>query len=286
MQLSNKSTSIARVKWSIDLLCACTGYTEYMPDDKRIHATHSKFGHYEVIDTTYNNRPARVLYSGGGLVAQSGVALDDVPELLFDYNQRFLELVRGLRPNRVLLIGGGAFTLPNALLAEFPKLRLDVVEIDPVLFQIGQQYFDFTPSKHTTVHIIAGEKFLEDSEQQYDLIVLDAFFESAIPSVFQTNKNARQMAAHLRLGGVLAINIISSYYGHRSFTLRRQIEALGTAFTNVQLFPAGYEPSLWLPQNFIVTAQNGIRELQPYMRYAAVQLPDNTGDALYRNAAS
>src|ERR1700752_3186245 len=75
------------------------------------------YGHYTVVDTTYSNRPARVLYSGREFrTAQSGIALDDQDEMLFDYNQRFLELARGLEPKRALLIGGGAFTLPKRLL--------------------------------------------------------------------------------------------------------------------------------------------------------------------------
>jgi len=248
--------------------------------DTHIYTTNSEFGHYEVVDTMYNNRPARVLYSGHGLTAQSGVALDQNPELLFDYNQRFIELIRGLRPKRVLLIGGGTFTLPTALISEFPAIHLEVAELDPILLQIGEQYFNFAAGKHTSVHIMDGKQYLLQSAEQFDLILLDAFFESTIPHVFQTNDTATLFANHLRAGGIIAANIIASYYGVRSRTLRLQIAAFRSAFSNLQLFPAGYEPSLWMPQNFILTAQNGRRELQPYLRYSQLPLPGNTGDIL------
>lgn len=251
--------------------------------DTPIYTTDTEYGHYEVVETTYNNRPARVVYSGSGLTAQSGIALDGQAELLFDYNQRFLELIRALQPHRVLLIGGGACTLPTVLQTEFPGMHLDIVEIDLELVKIGECYFGFEPNNHTNVQIMDGEDYLKKNKQMYDLILLDAFFESTIPSIFQTKEVAILFAKHLREGGVLAINIIASYYGQRSWTLRRQISTLQEAFSNLQLFPAGLEPSQWVVQNFLVVAQNGERGIAQHLRYASLALPDNTGDAFYRS---
>src|SRR6476469_4412698 len=100
-----------------------------MADEGILVEGDTQHGHYVVADTIYSGRPARVLYSGNHQAAQSGVAKDDNPDLLFDYNQRFIELVRGLLPKKILLIGGGALSLPKALLEEFPEVSLDVVEL-------------------------------------------------------------------------------------------------------------------------------------------------------------
>src|SRR5205085_7261391 len=98
-------------------------------------------GRYQVIDTVYDGRPARVLYSGDAQAAQSGIATDHRPELLFDYNQRFLELAEGLNPSTVLIIGGGAGTLATALLNMKTITKIDIVEPDSMLTEFAYKYF-------------------------------------------------------------------------------------------------------------------------------------------------
>lgn len=83
---------------------------------KIIYNGTSKLSHYRIIDRVYNDRPSRLLLSGDKGAPQSGLALDDQTELLFDYNQRLFEVALSLEPKSVLVIGGGAFTLPRALL--------------------------------------------------------------------------------------------------------------------------------------------------------------------------
>lgn len=235
--------------------------------------TDTDFGHYQVVEAIYAGRPARLLYSGDKLAAQSGLALDDKPELLFDYNERFMELLRGLLPRRILLIGGGAFTLPKAINEELPDSRLTIVELDPALLPLAEQYFDFKPNKYTTVHTAEGSSFLASDTEVYDTIIIDAFSHAVVPASLQTAAFAADLKKHLRPGGVVAMNIIASYNGQRSAVLRREIAAFKPCFATLELFPAGREPSLWLTQNFILTAHSGGRELRPFMLFAPLTLP-------------
>lgn len=253
---------------------AGAGILGVMARDTVLFAADTAFGQYEVIDTVYGGRPARVLYSGHRQAAQSGVARDGGAELLFDYNERFMELVRRLRPSRLLLLGGGAFTLPHALMHEFPALVIDVIELDPELPAIAQKYFDFVPSERVHVHIGGGAEYLAQTAQVYDMVLLDVFVSAAVPPVFQSADTAHNLARCLRRSGVVAMNIIASYYGERAAVLRRQIAAFSAAFADIQLYPAGHEPSLWLPQNFILVAQHGPRDLAPFLRYDRLDLPE------------
>ncbi|MDB5185153.1 MAG: Spermine synthase [Candidatus Saccharibacteria bacterium] len=244
-----------------------------MNNDGIVYDGDTAFGHFRVADTVYGGRPARVLYSGNNAAAQSGVATDDNTDLLFDYNQRFLELIETLQPQRILLIGGGAFTLPKVVVDDYPDIRMDVVELDAGLPEIAQQYFDFTPTARVQVHIQDGREFLETVERQYDLILLDAFFDATTPRAFQTLEAALAYRRCLQPEGVLAINTIAAYYGVRSALLRRQIAALQTQFQTVEVFPAGNGYSLWLPQNFILMAQNGTADIESALRHSMVALP-------------
>ncbi len=259
-------------------------YTGYMAKDGILFEGDTEYGHYQVVDTIYSGRRARVLYSGDHLAAQSGVAHDGLNDLLFDYNQRFIELVRALLPKRILLIGGGAFTLPKAVVDEFPDVLLDIVEMDGELLGIAQKYFDFKPGKHTNVHTGDGRRYLEATGAIYDVILVDAFTHDTIPPSLQTIEAARSLSRHLSNNGVIAMNIITAYNGRRSAVLHRQIAALQMAFSHIEIFPASHSLSLWMPQNLVLIGQNNLHDPQQYLRYAALDLPEVNIDSAINDA--
>jgi spermidine synthase len=248
-------------------------------DDGVLFEAETEFGQYMVIDTIYSGRPARVLYSGHHKAAQSGIAYDDNTDLLFDYNQRFIELIRGLQPDKVLLIGGGTLSLPIALLDERPDVNLEVVDIDEKLYEISERFFNFKPGKNTKLHVAEGRSFLANNKTKYDMIIIDAFINTDIPPGLQTVEAAQSYAAHLRKDGVVVINVIAAYHGRRSAVLQRQVAAFEQAFSKVSIFPASRSLSLWIPQNFVVTAQNSQLDLEQYIRFSPMRLPDLGADA-------
>lgn len=240
-------------------------------------------GDYQVAETIYGGRHAIVLYDRDRRAAQSGKPLDDDDDMLFDYNERFMELARGLLPKRVLLIGGGAFTLPQVLQDELPDLVLDVVELDSGLYDIAEGFFGFKKGEHTTVHVGDGREFIDTTTNVYDLIYIDAFNETSIPTSLQTLEAASSLKRILAPKGVVAMNIIAAYHGQRSAVLRRQIAAWETAFTNLLLMPASTGDSLWLPQNFVLTAHNTKHSLEMYFRHAALDVPEIDNENLIKD---
>lgn len=237
-----------------------------MADQKIVYETDTAYGHYQVVDGPYDGRQARVLYSGIRQAAQSGLALDGKPDLLFDYNQRFLELVRGLEPDAMLVIGGGACTLPRAVMLEFPGITVDVVELDADLIHIARKFFDFQPTVKSRVLVGDGRQFIASTKQRYDLIILDAFVQTDIPQTFRTVDAIRDFYACLSPKGVLAINIIAVYNGIRSAPLHTLAADLRSCFEQVSLTPADSRDSLWIAQNFVVTAEKTMVNASDFMR--------------------
>jgi spermidine synthase len=238
--------------------------------DKLIAKIETEFEQYEIIDNIYNGRVSRMLYTNDRGSMLSGIALDGIGELLFDYNERFMEIIRGLHPRRVLLIGGGAFSLPTALNKEFPNILLDVVEIDSALTAIAIEYFDYKPNPNTKVISDAGETYLSNSKNKYDLIVLDVFSNNEVPSAFQSSEIVMFLKQNINKNGLVAMNIISAFHGIRSAALERQKAAFKASFKYIELFPNGSSVSLWLPQNFILTAANHKLDLGEHMRYPRI----------------
>ncbi len=244
-------------------------------------------GHYQVVDTLYDGRPARVLYSGNRHAAQSGVAKDDNPDLLFDYNQRMFELATNLTPRRVLLIGGGVGTLPAALLRALPDTSIDMVEPDSGLTDLAYRYFDLPVDDRLRLFNSDGRTFLREHDGRYDMVLVDAFMHITIPTSLKTLDAFQAFRAHLNDSGVFAMNVISGYYGPSASVLEETYAAALGTFRTVDIFLASRGYSLWLPQNFLLTGQAGSElPLRDYVRHEAVKPPEVTPECALRDERS
>jgi len=243
----------------------------------------TRLGHYQVVDTPYDGRPARVLYSGNRQAAQSGVATDGGRDLLFDYIQRMFELAQGVAPRSVLVVGGGVGTLPKALYDALPDVRVDVVEPDEGLTRLAYDYFDLPVDERITMFHTDGRTFLREHATRYDMIFVDAFTHTTIPPELRTLETFQAYQKHLHANGVLVVNIISTYHGSGVQPLQPLYAAAVQTFEAVDIFLASKGYSLWLPQNFVLAAQQGVEHLlQDYVRYGSVKPPEvHPGSVLY-----
>lgn len=243
-------------------------------DNTLLLRTDTAYAHYEVWDTVYGGRPARLLYSGQHRTAQSGIPHDDNPNMLFDYNQRLFEVAVGLRPKRMLLIGGGVYTLPAALLRALPDVYIDVVELDDGLDAIARQFFDFRPNERLRIIHADGRQYLDADNDPYDLLMVDAFIGAGTPDSLKDSSAVRAYRRNLKPQGVFARNVISAYRGEAAEMLRRQLNDYDAVFGSAEIFPASYAIPLGVPQNLLLIAQvPPLLPLHEYFRYQALERP-------------
>lgn len=231
----------------------------------------SELIHYKVVDAKYNGRQARVLYSGGS-TPQSGVALDDDPELLFDYNQRFLEIAESIHPKSILLIGGGVFTLPKALLERFHDIQIDAIEIDPLLPQLAKQYFDLTSDPRLNIVVGDGREYVNKCQVKYDLIIVDAFIKYEIPTSLLSVEAVREYNRCLNKNGVVAINFIGRYHTYKTSLTHRLVATFGSVFRTIELYPSNYRHEKRAEQNLILIASNQDTIALDYLQSTTVHL--------------
>jgi spermidine synthase len=231
----------------------------------------SELNRYKIVESIYNERQARVLYSGGK-APQSGVALDDDPELLFDYNQRFLEIIESTRPTSVLVIGGGAFTLPKVVLERFQDIRVDVVEIDPLLPQLAKQYFDLPDDPRLNVIVGDGRQYIDNCQATYDMIVIDAFFKFDISMLLLDVGAAREYSRCLNKNGIVAINFIARYRTYKTTLAHRLVATFQSIFATIDLYPADHEYHERAEQNLIMVASKEDMVTLDYLQSAPVSL--------------
>lgn len=96
-----------------------------------------------------------------------------------------------------------------------PEARVEVVEIDPVIVDVARRFFGFRTDSRMVVHTADGRALIEASPTgSYDLIVLDAFSDDAIPYSLTTRQFLEAVRSRLAPDGIVVSNVWSSHAGY------------------------------------------------------------------------
>ncbi|MGK2896600.1 MAG: fused MFS/spermidine synthase [Candidatus Saccharimonadales bacterium] len=163
--------------------------------------------HYQVINGTVNNRQIVGLVTGPG-GTQSAVYKDGSDDLVFWYNRMFAKIILEQQPGRILVLGGGAFTLPEYLAEQLPDSQIDVVEIDPELHDISEQYFGYTNPANVRLVFEDARTFLNQTVGTYDIVVVDTYGDAGMPFTLTTTEYTAQLAQHVEPEGMVLVNVI------------------------------------------------------------------------------
>jgi spermidine synthase len=141
---------------------------------------------------------------------QSVVKIGDPDHLELPYIRTVLvSLALVEEPKRVLVIGLGGGTIPSFLHRHFPEMTIDAVDIDPEVVEVARRFFEFREDDRLRGHVADGRKFIEDCEQPYDVIILDAFGSDSIPEHLATAEFLQAVRRALTPGGIAVGNIWS-----------------------------------------------------------------------------
>jgi spermidine synthase len=108
-------------------------------------------------------------------------------------------------PRRVAVLGNAAGTTSRAYERFFPDTRVDGVEIDSELSEIGRRYFDMNNPELHLYHEDA-RPFIRRIDARYDVITVDAYRQPYIPFYLVTKEFFEEVRDRLRPDGVLVIN--------------------------------------------------------------------------------
>jgi spermidine synthase len=147
--------------------------------------------------------------------------------LLFREEARF--------PRKVLLIGLGAASLTKFLYRNYPLAKLTVVEIEPSVIAAARQFFKLPEDpKRLKIVIGDGAEFVANSDQTYDLILVDGFDANARAGALDTLPFYQVVRAHLSQEGIIAVNLLGHSRGYKS-----SVERIRSAFDDrVLAFPS------------------------------------------------
>jgi spermidine synthase len=109
-------------------------------------------------------------------------------------------------PRRVAILGNAAGTTSRAYEEFFPRTRVDGVEIDAELSEIGREYFDMNNPRLHLYHEDA-RPFMRRIDARYDVISVDAYRQPYIPFYLTTVEFFETVRDRLTPGGVLIVNV-------------------------------------------------------------------------------
>ena len=109
-------------------------------------------------------------------------------------------------PKRIAILGNAAGTAARMYGHYFPGARVDGVEIDGELTDIGRSYFDLEgPDLHT--YTADARPWLRQSDGDYDVIVVDAYRQPYIPFYLATKEFFELVREKLAPGGTVIVNV-------------------------------------------------------------------------------
>lgn len=130
-------------------------------------------------------------------------------------------------PQSILMLGFGAGNITTQLTQGFPKVKIDVVEINPIMPEVAKKYFKFQSCENVSFYIQDAHNFVLNASKKYDAIFLDVFNESYIPSPFLQKIFFTTLGNLLTANGILIINTFGN-----SDTFEEEQELISSVFEN------------------------------------------------------
>jgi spermidine synthase len=161
----------------------------------------------------------------------------DPVSLFLPYSQLMVaSLAFTPEPKRGLILGHGGGSLAKWLARYWPGLEVDVVEFDPVVVRMAEEYFDYQPPANHHVSVKDGRAFLKNTDRMYDVIWIDAFARHMIPFHLTTVEFFDTVRAHLSPEGVVAVNLASSGEGGDLSRVQAVVQTMKHTFPIVETY--------------------------------------------------
>jgi spermidine synthase len=136
----------------------------------------------------------------------------------------------------VAILGNAGGTTARAFGVFYPQARIDGVEIDGAVSDVGRRYLGLDDNPRLDVHTADARAFLRSRASRYDLIFVDAYRPPYVPFYLATREFFGLARERLRPGGIIALNVAMVPGDER--LVRGVGGTLATEFPAVAAWPA------------------------------------------------
>lgn len=131
----------------------------------------------------------------------------------------------------VAILGNAGGTAARSLRHFYPQARIDGVEIDAKVTEVGERFFGLERGPLLHVYTEDARPFLLRRNERYDIVYVDAYRQPYVPFYLATREFFQLVRERLRPGGIVALNVASLPRDH---TLVERISGtLATVFPEV-----------------------------------------------------
>ncbi len=190
------------------LVCFClfpTGPAQAAADEQILFEGDSIYHH---ITIRQNGTERCMIFGRQRDLRQTCLDLDKPDTSVFEYSSMmFAGFLFRPDARKVCLVGLGGGYIPTVFRMHLPRVKLQTVEVDPLVEKLAKQYFGFTVPAGQALAIDDGRQFLKRSRERYDQIWLDAFNSDYIPAHLTTEEFLTLAKSRLTKGGIVIQNL-------------------------------------------------------------------------------
>ncbi len=139
---------------------------------------------------------------------QSQMLKHEPHTLLPDYTRTMMGfLIFDSQPERVAMIGLGGGSLAKFCYRELPHARIDVVEINPHVIALRDEFHVPPDDERFQVHLDDGARFVGQSSNAFDVLLVDAYTRDGIPSRLASLAFYNNCRNALTANGIMVLNL-------------------------------------------------------------------------------
>jgi spermidine synthase len=141
---------------------------------------------------------------------QSAMRLDRPDQLVLAYVRAMMCFVLFVpRPRHILMVGLGGGSLAKFCYRHFPDCRITVVELRADVIALREQFC--VPPDDARFKVVHGDAttYVASLQQEVDVLMVDGFDESGLPSALASAKFYADCRRALRRDGLLVANVFS-----------------------------------------------------------------------------
>jgi spermidine synthase len=162
-----------------------------------------------------NVRSLVFVRDNGDEAVETSINLNRPYEVIMPY-ARFMFASYLFQPKQreVLIVGLGGGAMVHFYRHYDPEVRVEAVEIDPVVVDIADRYFRVRSEQNVHVVTADGLKYVPQSKSRYDVIYMDVFLKpsretdaTGVPLRQKTIEFYKGLQGKLAADGVVAINL-------------------------------------------------------------------------------
>ena len=227
----------------LGLAAPTAGADELLDETIRADMLARKDGRIAHIETEYNDifitkRRAELTMSfqlKGYDYTESVTNLRDADDLPVKYTRAMtIGVIYPEETKKVLMLGLGGGSISTYLGRHMPDLPIDTVEIDPGVITAAKQYFGIRETGKLRYLEGDGRVYLNRHKEQYDLILVDAYFGGYVPFHLLTKEFYALLKQRLTPNGAAVFNIHDGTKLYASTLL-----TLASVFASVHVYPSG-----------------------------------------------